>query len=280
MANYDTQLVRSVSERVSSYRLRYERYVASQGLFGTIADYERPAMALARVYNSGMQPVRRHVASRVSLVALTGALAGAVVSALPVSAQPRRRGEVVRVERARAATHNPVRLCPTPTGDGQAGSCYGSPPRRGDRAFLFDYDERYLGALVVESAESSTKNRCHHDTIFDFSYRVQLQGSTNQNVPFAVAVFGLDLDPRRARLMTSPPDAPDFQPERAKPWMGLDADGDGHADLVVTAYDCSDEETPPTASGGQTYETYCLDYWDRDGARWKKTHRDKFYTCG
>lgn len=217
---------------------------------------------------------------RLSLSALALAVASAACLVIPAWAQPKRRGEVVRVERARAPARNPIRLCPTPTGDGQLGSCYGSPPQRGERALLFDYNDKFLGNLIVESAESSSKNRCHHDTIFDFSYHARLQGSGNQAVPFSVAVFGMELDTSKARLISNPPDAGQFKPREAKPWMGVDADGDGDAELVVTAYDCSAEAPPPPPSGSQTYETFCLDYWHDEGSRWKKSHRDIFFTCG
>lgn len=192
----------------------------------------------------------------------------------------RRKGQVVRVERARAAARDRIRLCPTPLGDRYEGSCYGSPPRPGERAHVFDYEENYLGVLVVESAASSTKNQCHHDTIFDFSYRIPGQARGGQAVPFGIAVFGMELDTRRARLETSPPDDPKFTPEKAKPWMGLDTDGNDEADLVVTAFDCSDIVAPPPPSAGQSYDTYCLDYWLKQDGRWSKIHRDTFHTCG
>ena len=232
------------------------------------------------MYNGSMETGRWRGACRISFIAAACATTCAGALLLTASAQPRRRGEIVRVERSRTPSQNLIRLCPTPTGDGQLGTCYGTAPRRGEHALLFDYDENYLGSLVVESSESSGKNQCHHNTVFDYTFRATIQSATGQNVPFAVAVFGMKLNTQVARLITGPPDQSGFQPEKAKPWMGVDEDGDGIAEMVVTAYDCSDEETPPVAQGGQNYETYCLDYWQQEGANWRKLQRDIFYTCG
>lgn len=232
------------------------------------------------MYNGSMESGCWRGAGRVSLLALGCALVGAALLIIPAWAQPRRKGKVVRVERSRTKDRNPVRICPTPTGAGQSGTCYGTPPQRGERAYLFDYDENYLGTLTVETAQAKSGNKCHQGTVFEFTHQVQLARAGQGAVPFAVAVFGMELDTQKARVITNPPDSSAFQPEKANPWMGVDFDGDGNSEMVVTAYDCSDEETPPAPSGGQSYESYCLDYWHRDGARWQKGHRDIFYTCG
>ena len=196
----------------------------------------------------------------------------------PVWAKPVRKGKIVRIDRPRAARADDMRICPMPFADEQEGSCYGGSPRVGQKGHLFDYEENYLGTLKVLSVRQNARHNCHHGTTFDFKYELDLRAQSNNSLPFGIAVFGVQLEPNKARMISEPDKMPQLQPDQTKPWMGLDRDGDGDVDFVVSAFECTDIEPPP-ASSGQALETYCLDYWlPRDGA-WTSVRRDIFYTC-
>lgn len=216
---------------------------------------------------------------------IAAAVAATLICLAPAPGAPtpaKRPGKVVRVERPRLATRPAVRICPVPFPDRSKGTCYGGAPAIGDSAALFDFEGNYLGGLRVLSVEPSDTDSCQTGSIFDFTYDLGAAAAAAlpSRIPYALAVFGMEIDPARSRLITA--DRTKLPvPEgagKAQPWMGLDQDGDDSVDMVVTAFECKDV-TPPPGAGSKAAETYCLDYWQGKKGSFTQTRRDLLYTC-
>lgn len=210
---------------------------------------------------------------------LSSALIASLATALPADAAPKRKGKVVRVERPRGLSKRVLRLCPLPLADESQGTCYGSAPAVGEVGHAYDYDGRYIGQLSVLATAPSTEFVCHHGTAFDFRYHFTPNLKGKSGASFGIAIFGLTGDPTRATLITDSSKLPNPTANKnAHPWMGMDRDGEGTADMLVSAYECTDiaslPRTPPASS-----EAYCLDYWTNDGRSWRKVRQDTFLTC-
>ena len=226
------------------------------------------------------------------LVLWAGLSAGLAVLVVPsgasdpdtqLRAEPRRGGKVVRVERARVVRRAPVLFCPMPFTDKNRGVCYGRAPAVGDKALMFDYEQHYIGQLRVTSVGPSQNDPCDSGTAFDFTYELtdKVDAAFKRGMLFSIATFGLDLDSRRAQLITDNGQLPNpGQSSRAQPWMGLDRDGDSIADVVVTAFECTDvAPAPPARVATGHKQTFCLDYWLSDLGKYQKLRRDYVYTC-
>lgn len=192
----------------------------------------------------------------------------------------KRAGKVVRVERPRVVQKTELRFCPMQLGDGKTGTCYGGAPAPGDHAMLFDFEQNFLGELVVQTIEPSQSDLCGTGSAMDFTYELMpaAAGSSKQ-IPFGVAIFGVDMEPHKAELVTehdrlpTPPGG-----SRAQPWMGLDSDGDGALELLVTAFECTDIAPPPSVAG-KSSEAFCLDYWLSSAQGFTQVRRDFIHTC-
>jgi hypothetical protein len=216
--------------------------------------------------------------------AVAAAVAAALVCLTPatgLSGPGKRTGKVVRVERPRLAAQAAVRICPVPFPDRSKGTCYGGAPAIGDSAALFDFEGNYLGQLRVLSVEPSDSDTCQSGSIFDFTYELGAPAAPAppSRIPYALSVFGADIDPARSRLVTT--DRAKLPvPEgagKAQPWMGLDQNGDDSVDLVVTAFECKDVAPPPGM--GKAAETFCLDYWLGKDGTFTQVRRDLLHTC-
>jgi hypothetical protein len=120
-------------------------------------------------------------------------------------------------------------------------------------------------------------------SIFDFTYEIRspAPAAPNSRIPYALSVFGMDIDPARSRLVTADKaklPVPD-NAGKAQPWMGLDQDGDDEVDMVVTAFECKTEAPPPPSASSKASETFCLDYWLGNRSSWTRARRDVLYTC-
>jgi hypothetical protein len=216
---------------------------------------------------------------------IAAAVAAALVCLAPAPGTPapaKRPGKVVRVERPRLVSRAAVRICPVPFPDRSKGTCYGGAPEIGDSAALFDFEGNYQGELRVLSVEPSDTDSCQTGSIFDFTYELGTAAAPAppSRVPYALAVFGMQLDPAKARLVTSEK-ARLPVPEgagTAQPWMGLDQDGDDSVDMVVTAFECKDV-APPAGTGSRRVEAFCLDYWLGKNGIFTRARRDLLYTC-
>jgi hypothetical protein len=222
--------------------------------------------------------------------AVTGCLlvAAAVVASYYVDGdmgrawgQPKRAGKVVRVERARARPAVGLRICPLPYSESSQGTCMGGEPRAGDTGALFDFEGDYLGKIRVTYVVSSQRDDlCAAESAFDFTYELVDMRKAAGAVTFAVAVFGVEVDPAKARLITDSGKlvAPDGNPA-AQPWLGMDGDGDDSADIMVTAFECRSEAPLPPVAPGVSVDVLCLEYWRSGAGRWNKVRRDYLYSC-
>lgn len=216
-------------------------------------------------------------------------IAGLLSDVLPAArslaaAEPRRPGKVVRVERPQLIKRSPIMICPMPYAEKQGGVCYGTAPAVGSSAVMFDFDQNYLGRFRVTSVTRGQTDTCGSGSAFDFSYEYihKVDGFDQRSVLFAIAAFGLEIDARKAKIIPDGTHLPNPAGDRRmQPWMGMDRDGDGMPDLVVTAFECT-ELAPPPPSGitGLHKLTYCLDYWlDDDRGGFRRLRRDHVYAC-
>jgi len=171
-----------------------------------------------------------------------------------------------------------------PFAEKQGGVCYGSRPTVGSHGVMFDFEQNYLGRFRVTAVTRGQTDSCGSGSAFDFSYEYseKVAGFQQRSVLFAIAAFGLELDGEKAHIIPDGTRLPNPAGDRrSQPWMGLDRDGDGMPDLVVTAFECADlAPPPPPGSIGSHKQTYCLDYWlgdDRGGFRMLR--RDLVYSC-
>ena len=170
-----------------------------------------------------------------------------------------------------------------PFSEKNRGVCYGRPPLVGDTATLFDFDRHYIGRLRVTWVGSSQSNPCDSDTAFDFTYDYidRVATGSRRGLLFSIAAFGIDVDPAQAQLITDNKQLPSpGDNSQSQPWMGMDRDGDGGADLVVTVFECSAiAPIKRPAGSGNNHQTLCLDYWLSDSGQFRKERRDYVHTC-
>jgi hypothetical protein len=218
-------------------------------------------------------PRRRLWALLVGLVVLAVALAVATAEG-----GPRRRGRSERVERPRFATPDSVRVCSLVSPDDKL-TCYGGPAPPIGTHFVVVDEQGVRGGGVVERVEVSSQDTCRlaatHDVYLSLDQPlVQRQGYTT-----SVGVEGVSFDPRgmvRSDPNLRSPSGRDIE----QIWLSLDRDGDNRVDMAATYFDCSAEvHDLPVAPTGQRVMPYCLEYWLRDGADWKRVNRDVYYNC-
>lgn len=187
------------------------------------------------------------------------------------------RGNVVRVARERQKATAKPRICNVPF-DGQ-GTCFGNAPAIGDRATLFDYESNYLGELRIVGVTPSQLDTCGSGSIHDFRYEVG-GGSRAAPVPAALAVFGMELDAKRSRIITDMSKLPTLVDTLgAQPVLGIDRDGDGSMELILAVRDCRDVAPPPSA-GNASRRTFCIEYWmEGAGERFSRAHQEHFHAC-
>jgi hypothetical protein len=225
------------------------------------------------------------------LVAAPAWLAAAVLAAValsaappsPAGAEPRRRaGKIVRIDRPRMRAAERVRVCSLTNPEGRRMTCLGgSPPEPGTRFGLVD-DLGLRGHGLAVRAQASGQDYCKngsaHEVELTYEEPRGLEPRPGPGSPFTLAVQGVPLD-EGARLVLDQQLRPSGR-EVEQVWMAVDRDGDGDADLAVTAFECSDQVRDlPLAASGQRVSPYCLDYWLRDGAQWSKVERYVFFNC-
>lgn len=204
---------------------------------------------------------------------------GLCALALPAEAAPRRPGRVVRVERPRRAAPDPVHLCMV--GEGRM-TCYGKKaPAAGQRFAVID-ESGLRGRVVVKESTRSTVDACQLGTAHDVVIEGEegaLPGTPQSSSAYVVAVRGVEVGEHGRLLRDVPLRAPSGR-STENVWTVIDRDGDGEADLLGTAYDCSSEmQDLPPARAGQKLDTVCIDYWSRDAAEWTQVGRDIFFNC-
>jgi hypothetical protein len=194
-----------------------------------------------------------------------------------------RRGRVVRVNRPRRLAPEPVRLCMVTPADAKAEAkmvCYGAtPPEPGSRFALID-DVGVRGVGTVRDSTRSGYDACQlgsaHDVVLALD-EPPLPGSPSGM--YMVAVEGVAIEKGSRILRDAQVRAPSRR-DNDQVWTVIDRDGDGTADLLGTAYECSAEiRDLPAPPAGQRIWPLCIDYWVRDAVDWARVGRDVFYQC-
>lgn len=161
-------------------------------------------------------------------------------------------------------------------------TCYGKrPPEPGQRFAVID-ESGMRGRVVVKESTRSTVDACQLGTAHDVAIEGEegaLPGAPQSSSAYVVAVRGLEVGEHGRILRDLPLRAPSGR-STENVWTVIDRDGDGEADLLGTAYDCSAEVSDlPAARAGQKLDTVCIDYWSRDAAEWTQVGRDIFFNC-
>jgi hypothetical protein len=213
-------------------------------------------------------------------------LLSAMATAWPAQASPgaagRRSGKVVRVERPRLRAAERVRVCPLTNPDGRRMTCFGGPPPEPGTRFALIDDIGVRGHGVSLQSQPSGQDYCKigsaHEVELTYEEPHGLDPRPTSGFPFTLAVQGVPLE-EGARVMMDQQLRPSGR-EAEQVWMAVDRDGDGDADLAVTAYECSDQVRDlPIAPSGQRVSPYCLDYWVRDEIEWTRAERYVFFNC-
>jgi hypothetical protein len=213
----------------------------------------------------------------------TWLLAAAAMVAWPARAAPappaaRRSGKVVRVERPRVRSAERVRICPLTNPDGRRMTCFGGPPPEPGTRFALVDD---IGVAV--QSQPSGQDYCRigsaHEVELTYEEPQGLEPRPASSFAFTLAVQGLAIAEGARVLMDQQQLRPSGR-EAEQVWMAIDRDGDGDADLAVTAFECSEQiRDLPIARSGQRVSPYCLDYWVREEVEWSKVERYVFFNC-
>ena len=160
----------------------------------------------------------------------------------PVTAQP--KGKVVRVERVRAMETTPI-ICSLRARDRY---CFGPAPRPGDIVRIVD-DKQLLAEYRIDAVQPATKSCA---VMWQVDGEV-LRGQLTQGHVESVGLIDAAADSRTLRQVNrgdlrSPVVDPDVRPV-----IGLDRNGDGDADIIVTQAKCAQ----PGAHG----RNECYDFW-------------------
>jgi len=163
---------------------------------------------------------------------------------------------VIRVERE--ATGGVPRLCLMGLG-GDSHLCFGQ-PRAGERIAMFSATEtRLRGELVIESVSEAADMRSAGLCISGGAQNVK--GWSTADADGRDLVAGLRnarLDAGVARVLSGVAAPSGRDDERVD--LAVDADGNGSADLVVTAYRCTPEGAPSSGTGpdARCFDTYMV----------------------
>jgi hypothetical protein len=218
---------------------------------------------------------------------LVGALAPALALALApaADAKPGRavtpdaargaapRGRMVRVERDVAAAV--PRICLMGAG-GDSHVCLGQ-PRPGERIAVFSPSEpRMRGELVIDTVTDATALSSGGLCISGGAATVKgwyAAGSAgDDNV---TGLRGARVNPDISRVLSGVKAPSGRDDERVD--LAVDADGNGSADLVVTAYSCTAEGAPAQGAGPDAPR--CLDTYTIQRGKLRRAHQDIVRSC-
>ena len=203
---------------------------------------------------------------------LVGALALVLVGALALAARAAPRGRVVRVERESAAT--PPRICMIGHGI-DSHLCFGQ-ARAGERVRLFSQSAaRLRGELVIESVSEATAPRASLCVSGGAQLVKGSFTSPDDDFDSGLGLRGVQLDIKIARVLAGVPAPSGRDDEQIK--LALDGDGNGSADLVVTAYTCTPEGAP--ASGVRGRDARCFDTHMAHRGKLRRVHQDIVRAC-
>ncbi len=195
-----------------------------------------------------------------------------LVGAMAQTAWAAPHGRVVRVERQRGGPASIPVLCEVKA-DG-SGQCVGPTPRVGDTISVVD-DVHLIAEVRITKLQPRSAT-C--DTIWTIQHELA-RGDLNQTrTSKAIGIIDARLDASTARRMdedqiTSPAVGPD-----ARVALGLDRDGDGSADVIVTQFMC-DAAGQPAGSNTGSATGFCIDIWTERDAVMKRAWGMKSQSC-
>lgn len=209
------------------------------------------------------------------------ALALALPGARGAPGPERRPGRVVRIERPRLRPATPIRFCIIMSPGEAEMVCYGrAPPAQGSRFAVVD-DSGMRGHVIArESARAPGHDGCELGTAHAVTLEVVDAELGSSSYFWQVAVQGVAIEPDGRLLPPEPQVRSPSGRDGEQVWARLDRDGDGEADVLGTAHDCTGEvrDLPPAPSG-QRVVPLCLDTWLRDQLEWTMVGRDVFLQC-
>ncbi len=193
-----------------------------------------------------------------------------LVGALALTAWGAPHGRVVRVERQRTGTAAVPVLCEVKSD--ASGMCVGPEPHVGDTITVVDDTHTVAEVRITKSQALSPK--C--DTLWQISGEVVRGDMTQSRSSKQIGLIDGSLDRRVARRVDedrikSPTDNPE-----TRVLLGVDRDGDGTADVVITQFNC-DAQGQPTSSG--TAVDFCIDIWSERDTVMKRTWSTKLQAC-
>lgn len=189
-------------------------------------------------------------------------LVGAVLIALPLSADvgAAPRGKVVRVERARTSPTVIPAICFQFSNGGQ-GMCIGRQPKTDESIILMD--EQQVVAEIRIGQVTAAKLGC--DAVWNVEGSVVSGDVSAGRRSKTMGLIDGNVDRKAARMV--PEDKIAKPVPDAKVAIGMDRDGDGQSDVVITQSKC------PTGTGD------CIDFWTRRTKGLEKVWTSSLDTC-
>src|SRR5262249_3168066 len=172
------------------------------------------------------------------------------------AARGRKKGRVVRVERAHGGTSGFVRMCSNPTPQGTA-NCFGRPPAVGEIGTVID-DSGVRATIEIQKGDAQNRS-CGNASSWNIT-TTTVTGDTSQ-IGYQAQIL---LDDRRAaaaKLVTGGQLPPTARPGETL-MASFDEDGDADTDLMVSWYPC---DQVGTAQGYGQATAYCMVYYAKTG---------------
>jgi len=191
-------------------------------------------------------------------------------SATALTAWGAPRGRVVRVERQRGGTAAVPVLCEVKT-DG-SGICVGPAPQVGDSITVVD-DTHTIAEVRITRIQAMAP-QCN--TLWSFSGEATRGDLSQSKSSKTIGVIDPGIDRRLAhRVDEDHIESPTPGPE-VRVLLGVDRDGDGTADMIVTQFNC-DKQGQPTSSSSAV--DFCIDIWSERDAVMKRAWSTKLQSC-
>lgn len=184
-----------------------------------------------------------------------------------------RKGKVVRVERVTRQARKQPRVLQVAS-QTQLIS-YGWQPEIGLEVALLDLEGLAAHARVTGVTERA--GTCQTGLfVLEFEVDEWVRAFNYNNM---YGVTGLDLEDE-ARSIRVAGTGPTGNPQEYV-WTGIDREGDGTEDMIVTSYPCADTETPGATIGSMTMSPHCMDAYTRKSpdAPWERATHDVWYQC-
>jgi hypothetical protein len=200
-------------------------------------------------------------------------LALIVVAGAAIADASPRKGQVVRIERRRAAAVTAVHLCVQEQRKEHM-LCLGKAPPPGERISLVGFNTMNGGAGDVAVArvlrsEPADEDKCRTGMMHRVAFELEGRGG-GPDTQISLGLRGFDL-PQGTRLSLSPNTTIPAHLGNYSVQLGFDTDGDTRADILLARRECA---PGPGAMGSECY-AYLR---DKDGD-WSILGEDRFDSC-